>query len=482
MTPYRRRQEVSAPAAVRMVAIRLGGVPRGRRSCSPALYMFVPPFKGSGPVFNLLGLAPVVAIVVGIRLHRPSSRAPWLLFAAGSALFWLGDLYTYSYPLLLGAEVPFPSPGDGLYLLVYPVIMAGLILLVRRRSAGADRGGLIDGLILTVGLALPSWVALMAPYIHIDDLSFSAKLVSVAYPLGDVILLGAAVRLALDAGRREPAFYLLSSSIVMLLATDFAYGLLTLHGLYDHQLWLDLGWIGFYLLWGAGALHPSMARLDQSGQEREVILTRFRLGLLTCASLIAPVIGHHPRAPCRRHRLPRGAGRVGHPVRAGHPAHGGARAPAGAIARARADPEPRRRRAGRRVQPRGDRSVAVTAAALARRARHHRGALPDRRRGLDHARRAGRAAGAATRAQAAFRTDRLGQRRERRDDPPDGRRGRGPRPAGRQRSRVRDRRSSPRRAEPVSLVLAGGDVSSAVRAAARALATQVAPWRSTAPC
>jgi diguanylate cyclase (GGDEF)-like protein/PAS domain S-box-containing protein len=34
-----------------------------------------------------------------------------------------------------------------------------------------------------------------------------------------------------------------------------------------------------------------MARLDQSGAEREVVLTRFRLGLLTCASLIAPVIG-----------------------------------------------------------------------------------------------------------------------------------------------------------------------------------------------
>ncbi len=290
MPPFRDRQPVGAPEQSARSRYAWAGF-LGVGVVLAALYMFVAPFKASGPVFNLLGIAPVVAIIVGIRLHRPSSSAPWLLFAAGLALFWLGDLYTYSYPLLLGAEVPFPSPGDGLYLLVYPVIMAGLILLVRRRSGGADRSGLIDGLILTVGLALPSWVALMAPYVHIDDLSFSAKLVSVAYPLGDVILLGAAVRLALDAGRREPAFYLLSSSIVMLLVTDFAYGLLTLYGLYDHQLWLDLGWVAFYLLWGAGALHPSMARLDQSGQEREVILTRFRLGLLTCASLIAPVIG-----------------------------------------------------------------------------------------------------------------------------------------------------------------------------------------------
>ena len=290
MTPLRERASAAPHETVRWPFAWAGFLVVG--VVLAALYLFVAPFKGSGPVFNLLGFAPVVAILVGIRLHRPSSRAPWLLFAAGSALFFAGDLYTYSYPLLLGGDVPFPSPGDGLYILVYPVIMAGLILLVRRRGAGAERGGsLIDGLILTVGLALPSWVALMAPYIHLDDLSFSAKLVSVAYPLGDVILLGAAVRLALDAGRRPPAFYLLSSSIVLLLATDFAYGLLILDGTYAHQLWLDLGWIGFYLLWGAGALHPSMARLDQPGDERESVLTRSRLGLLTCASLIAPVIG-----------------------------------------------------------------------------------------------------------------------------------------------------------------------------------------------
>jgi len=256
-----------------------------------ALYLWVTPFQASGPVMNLLGLSPVVAIVVAIRWHRPRATAPWWLFAAGSALFWLGDLYTYSYPLLLGAEVPFPSPGDALYIFMYPAMMAGLLLLVRRRRAGTDRGGLIDGLILTVGLALPPWIWLMAPYMHLEDLSLVAKFVSVAYPLGDIVLLGAAVRLALDGGRREPAFYLLSSSIVLLLATDFTYGLLTLHGLYDHQLWLDAGWIGSYLLWGAGALHPSMTRLDEPLPGREVVLTRFRLGLLTCGSLIAPVIG-----------------------------------------------------------------------------------------------------------------------------------------------------------------------------------------------
>ena len=255
------------------------------------LYVGVAPLKGSGPLMNLIGLSPVIAILVGVRRHRPRSALPWHLLALGSALFWLGDLYTYSYPHLLGAEVPFPSLGDGLYVAMYPVMMAGLLLLVQRRNGGRDRNGMIDGLILTVGLSLPAWIALMAPYLHQDDLSVLARFVSVAYPLGDVILIGAAIRLALDAGRREPAFYLLTSSIVALLATDFAYGLLTLHGGYHHQLWLDAGWIASYLLWGAAGLHPSMARLDQPARGREAALTHLRLALLTCASLLAPLIG-----------------------------------------------------------------------------------------------------------------------------------------------------------------------------------------------
>ncbi|MEA2392463.1 MAG: hypothetical protein QOJ82_354, partial [Solirubrobacteraceae bacterium] len=255
-----------------------------------AAYVWLPPFAGSGPVMNLLGLSPVVAIVVGVRRHRPACAVAWWCFALGFALFWLGDLYTYSYPRLFGADVPFPSIGDGAYVLVYPALMAGLVVLTRRRNPERDRAGVIDSLIMTLGLSLLSWVALIAPYVHDGSMPLLARLVSIAYPLGDILLLAAAIRLAVDTGRRQPAFYLLTASIVALLVTDFAYGLVTLSGDYHGQVGLDVGWISFYLLWGAAALHPSMRGLDQSAPERAPRLTPLRLVLLTCASLIAPAI------------------------------------------------------------------------------------------------------------------------------------------------------------------------------------------------
>jgi diguanylate cyclase (GGDEF)-like protein/PAS domain S-box-containing protein len=255
-----------------------------------ALYVFVPPLKGSAPVINFLGAWGVAGVIAGIRIYRPKAQLAWWCFAAGLTLFLAGDIYTYSLPELFGVVVPFPSPGDAIYLTVYPVLMVGLLLLVRRRNQRADGPGVIDSLIMSVGLSLVSFLYLIAPYIHDGTMGLLPKLVSIAYPTGDLILLAAAIRLSVDAGKRRPAFYLLIGSIVCLLSTDFVYGILTLDNTYTHQLWLDAGWIFFYLLWGAAALHPSMRELSDVAPEREARLTPMRLILLAGATLVAPIL------------------------------------------------------------------------------------------------------------------------------------------------------------------------------------------------
>jgi diguanylate cyclase (GGDEF)-like protein/PAS domain S-box-containing protein len=255
-----------------------------------ALYLFAPRLAGNGPLINSLGLLGVLAIVAGIRMHRPGARAAWWLFAAGQFLFFSGDLYTYSYPKLTGADVEFPSIGDALYLAVYPVLIIGLVLLIRRRNPRPDRSALIDALILTIGVGLLSWVFLIAPNFHIAELPWWQQSIAAAYPLGDVLLLAGVIRLAVDSGRRTPAFWLLVASIVSLLAVDSAYNLALLKGTYDHQLIYDAGWIAYYLLWGAAALHPSMRTLEEPAEDTRTRLTPLRLTLLAGACLIAPTI------------------------------------------------------------------------------------------------------------------------------------------------------------------------------------------------
>ena len=257
---------------------------------STVAYLWLPPLRGSGPLINLLGLSSSVAIGIGIRLHRPKARAAWVLFIVGQFLFFAGDLYTYSYPKLFGADVEFPSFGDAVYLTVYPALVAGLLVLVRRRNPRRDRPALIDSLILTVGIALISWVFLVAPNVHLSGLTTLEKAVSTAYPLGDILLLAAAIRLAVDQGKRAPAFFLLVASIVSLLAVDSAYTYALLTDAYHHQLSYDVGWIAYYVLWGTAALHPSMRTLEEPALDSSPRLTPLRLSLLAGACLIAPGI------------------------------------------------------------------------------------------------------------------------------------------------------------------------------------------------
>ena len=130
----------------------------------------------------------------------------------------------------------------------------------------------------------------MAPYVHDATLSPLAKGVSIAYPLGDVLLLAAVLRLVFDGGRRQGSFYLLVAAVLTLFVTDAAYGYALLDGSYNHQLIYDAGWISYYLLWGSAALNPTMRNLVEPTPDRERRLSRWRLALLTTASVMAPAI------------------------------------------------------------------------------------------------------------------------------------------------------------------------------------------------
>jgi signal transduction histidine kinase len=175
------------------------------------------------------------------------------------------------------------------YLGTFPAIVAGLLLLIRRRSRGGDWASLIDSLIIGTGLGLLSWVFLMAPYAHDHSLTTPVKLTSMAYPLMDLLTLSVAVRLAVSRGSRNASHYLMIGSIGALFATDAVYGWLQLHGRYQPGGLLDGGWIVFYLLWGAAALHPSRAAAD--GTARATRLARTRLLVLAAATFVAPVTG-----------------------------------------------------------------------------------------------------------------------------------------------------------------------------------------------
>ncbi|MFD3662604.1 aminotransferase class I/II-fold pyridoxal phosphate-dependent enzyme [Streptomyces sp. NPDC058659] len=241
-------------------------------------------------LWALIGLGGVVAILVGVHLHRPVRRWPWLVLAAANFAFVAGDTAYNVLEGFFGQTRPFPSVADALYLATYPLFAIGLFGFIRYRAAGRDLAVVLDALILTSGLALLSWVNLITPLARSEDMTWTEKAISIAYPLGDVLMLAMLARLLVPGGLRSRSVQLLTLGTCGILASDVIYGTLQLKGTWQVGTPWDLGWVVFFTAWGLAALHPSMTGLTERAPEPAPRVAERRLALLAGASLVAPAL------------------------------------------------------------------------------------------------------------------------------------------------------------------------------------------------
>lgn len=251
-------------------------------------YFFLPQGLPHHVVYDALGLSSVAAILIGVRRNRPRRRTPWLVFAAGELLFVGGDAVRAFYESVLGGDAPFPGLADIFYIAAYPVLASGLLLLVRSRDPARNRASLIDAMIVVTSVGVVSWTYLMAPYTQAEHVPVLEIIVSILYPLADLLLLAFAARLLASPGVRSPAYYMLAVSLLALLVSDSFYTVTLLNETYHTGSLVDAGWLVSYVLWGAAALHPSMDRLSEPGEDGLMRVSGTRILVLAGASLLAP--------------------------------------------------------------------------------------------------------------------------------------------------------------------------------------------------
>jgi len=152
-------------------------------------------------VYDLVAAASAPAILYGVRRNQPVMKTAWYLVAAAQGFSTLGNI-CFAYYVQVLHESPFPSLADVFFLAGGPPLVAGLFLTVRGRGSGRDRAGLLDASVIATGLALLSWTFLMRPVTDDVSLDLVARLVSLAYPTVDVLLLAMVARLLFSPGTR----------------------------------------------------------------------------------------------------------------------------------------------------------------------------------------------------------------------------------------------------------------------------------------
>jgi signal transduction histidine kinase len=208
---------------------------------------------------------------------QPRLMQCWQLISVALALYLLGDV-AQSYTELVAHDRPFPSLADVGYLAFYPLLFAALLRFPSAPRSGRQQLVLVlDCALVALSGAVPIWYVSLGPTLEAGGGNALTEAVSVAYPLGDMVLL---IGLATLLFRRVPAsmrtpLRLIGVGLLGFVVTDLIYGWITLHASYAGGDLVDSGWmvsLGFFVLAGAAqpvvSGSPSAVRVRASYRQR----------------------------------------------------------------------------------------------------------------------------------------------------------------------------------------------------------------------
>jgi diguanylate cyclase (GGDEF)-like protein len=239
----------------------------------------------TGVEFAAVGLAFLRVVRV------PENRLAWALITIGLACWASGDLL-WAVWLEDLAHPPYPSIADALYLLEYPAIYGGLLLLMRRQFRHAGVAVWLDGLVVGLSTAALG-AALIYPDVLAASSSSTAVAVNLAYPLGDLLLLVfIAVGFALTGWRPGSQWLLLGIGLLVTAGADMVFVYQEANGTYASGRILDTMWPLSMALLALAAWQPAPHETDRGRFNRHTIVLPALFGVLAFGLLISA--GLHP--------------------------------------------------------------------------------------------------------------------------------------------------------------------------------------------
>ena len=249
-----------------------------------------------GPAFGKLAYWIVVVGASLLTLWRARSirgreGLAWGLIGTGSLLWACGDVY-WTLVLAKDAVIPVPSISDAGYLAFYPLVFAGLCLLVRARVEGAPRTLWVDGLTAALAAGAMSAAVVLQAVMHTIGGNPLGVATNLAYPVGDLILLAVVVAsFALRGWRADRTWALLGLGIVLFWIADSYYLITVANETYTYPSVWDGGWTSCLVLFSAASWQPARrtVAVEDSGATRftafPIAFASLGLGILVLAAL-----------------------------------------------------------------------------------------------------------------------------------------------------------------------------------------------------
>src|SRR5690349_20432961 len=193
--------------------------------------------------------------------HTGADRRFWLLLGAAMTSWSMGQAVWSWFESVLGREVPFPSPADLGYLGLPPLAAAALLALplAAQTTAGKLRT-VFDGLMVAASLLLCSWILVLRHVFDAGADSLTSAVISLAYPVGDVVLITMVtttwLRSRRTARQLPVSLPLVGSGLLAFAVADSGFTYETSMGVYSSGSIIDLGWFAGFSLILLASLRP----------------------------------------------------------------------------------------------------------------------------------------------------------------------------------------------------------------------------------
>ncbi|MFI7677355.1 diguanylate cyclase [Actinophytocola sp. NPDC049390] len=237
-------------------------------------------------LYSVVSTSSAIAVLYACYRFRPKPLLPWLLLGFAEVIYAAADTSFYVSHYIVG-DLGYPALADVFYLSHYPLVVAGLVLLIRLRTPGRDLPALLDATLVAVVAGMLSWLYVLAPTAQ-TQVPTLAKAASLAYPMMDLAMFAVALRLILGSGRRPTAFLLLCANLLAFFTADTIYVLQQLSGTYVAGNFIDAIWLTGNLALGAAALHPTMRQVGDATPVGDPGPGPVRIVALCAAALVAP--------------------------------------------------------------------------------------------------------------------------------------------------------------------------------------------------
>jgi two-component system cell cycle response regulator len=150
---------------------------------------------------HLIAMGFGAALCLARAAIRRRERLAWTLLGLGVLAWTLGELY-FTVVLWNDASPPVPSPADAGYLLLPPLVFAGVVVLARERIRGLPRTVWVDGVTAGLGVGAVSAALVFRPVLDSVSGASISTITNLCYPVADLTMLGLIGGLLAIGGRR----------------------------------------------------------------------------------------------------------------------------------------------------------------------------------------------------------------------------------------------------------------------------------------